>query len=163
MSPQVVQQLNTNANLDCPTQPKAAFEDKREFSGLSNRAAQIAVARGIIEMLAEHWPQCFFVYQKRRKPLKLGVHCDVLAALDGAVTPRDLSAAFRHYCGNVWYLRACRPGVSRIDLEGNAVGTVTDEEAKNAAAVLAARAAKRQNKMQAQASAIAAGPKPLSL
>jgi len=70
------------------------------------RAVWIATAKATIELLAARWPRCFAVYQKQRKPLKLGVHRDILAALDGAVAPRDLNNALRYYCGNHCYLKA---------------------------------------------------------
>ena len=35
----------------------------------------------------------------------------------------------RLYTGNVGYLRSMRAGAARIDLEGNPVGTVTEQEA----------------------------------
>ena len=52
-------------------------------------------ADAVIELLAETWPECFSIWEKRRRPLKIGIHRDVLAALDGAVTPVELSRAFR--------------------------------------------------------------------
>jgi sRNA-binding protein len=54
-------------------------------------------------------------------------------------------------------LRACRTGAERIDLAGEVAGSVTPEEAANAAAVLARRAAK-QKAAHAQLSPKAAKP-----
>jgi sRNA-binding protein len=39
-----------------------------------------------ITMLAERFPKTFFVYQVRRKPLKIGIHNDLQVELNGAVT-----------------------------------------------------------------------------
>jgi sRNA-binding protein len=50
-------------------------------------------AHDIIVALAELFPQCFSVFQGRRKPLKLGIRDDLLAALGGAITEHRASAA----------------------------------------------------------------------
>jgi ProQ/FINO family len=52
-----------------------------------------------IELLAETYPRCFFIFEQRRRPLKVGIHHDILAALDGAITPRELGIALRFYTG----------------------------------------------------------------
>jgi ProP effector len=101
-----------------------------------NLAADAAIA-----LLAETWPACFSVYEGRRKPLKLGIHQDVLAALEGAITPKELKNALRHYTGNRCYLRRSIAGAARIDLDGNPAGTITAEEAVAAATKMAAYAA----------------------
>jgi ProP effector len=104
--------------------------------------SDLAATQALIELLAEQFPRAFFVFQRRRRPLKLGIHRDIIAALDGAITPEELSAALRYYVGNACYLRACRAGAERIDLAGEAAGAVTPEESANSAAVLARRKAK---------------------
>jgi sRNA-binding protein len=56
-------------------------------------------------LLVETWPITFSVYEARRRPLKLGIHLDILAALDGAVTPQELGQALRRYVSNhVFYV-----------------------------------------------------------
>jgi len=124
------------------------------------RAAKIAAARALIERLCEIWPRCFFLYQRKRRPLKLGVHRDI-AALDDAIAPRQLSSALRYYVGNRFYLAACREGADRIDLDGKPAGKVSAEEAANAAAILAGRNAKRQAKTNTVP--VITGPKRLGL
>ena len=44
------------------------------------KLADLAKARAIIELLAERWPAAFSVFERRRRPLKVGVHVDILAA-----------------------------------------------------------------------------------
>jgi ProP effector len=133
---------------------------------VSGREARIAAGRELIARLAETWPQTFFVYQKRRRPLALKIHIEVLSAL-GDITPRQLSAAFRVYCGNYEYLRACREGAGRVDLDGNVVGVVSAEEAQlcasRVAAYRAARAQSVQKPHTAEPKVAAAGPKRISL
>lgn len=108
-----------------------------------------------IERLAEAFPQAFFIYEARRRPLKVGIRDDILAALDGAMDARELAIVLRFYSSNRGYLRACRAGAPRIDLEGNPAGAVTAEEATHAVERLQARAAKQARKAMA-----APSPKP---
>jgi sRNA-binding protein len=63
-------------------------------------------------LLAETWPACFFVYERRRRPLALGIHHHILAVLDGALTPQELRRALRYHVGNTWYLRAIVAGAT---------------------------------------------------
>jgi ProP effector len=81
----------------------------------------------LIELLAERFPKCFAVYQARRRPLKLGIHKDVVAVLD--IDAAALSEALRCYVSASGYLYQCRVGAPRIDLNGEAAGEVTAGEA----------------------------------
>jgi sRNA-binding protein len=92
--------------------------------------------RDTVALLAETWPACFTVYERRRRPLKLGIHHDILAALDGAIT-LQVHRALRYYTGNTWYLRATVAGAAPIGLDDNPAGAVNAEEAAVAAARLA--------------------------
>jgi ProP effector len=97
------------------------------------------IAAAGIALLAEQFPKCFAVYAARRKPLKLGIHNDIIAALDGAMTAQEIRQTLRFYTGNVVYLRSLRTGTHRIDLDGVPVGTVTADEAQDAKQKLAKR------------------------
>jgi sRNA-binding protein len=81
-----------------------------------------------LELLAEQFPKCFSVFEGRRRPLKIGIHHDVLAALDGAVTPQELGRALRVYVVNRVYLSRLVAGAVRIDLAGEPAGIVTPEQ-----------------------------------
>jgi ProP effector len=106
-----------------------------------------------IELLAETFPKAFSIWQRRRKPLKLGIHNDVLTALDGAITAKELSAAMRVYCGNWHYLKACKEGAPRIDLAGEPCGSVSAKEAADANQRLAAQRDRRKRQQEAKAQA----------
>jgi ProP effector len=95
----------------------------------------------VIALLAETFPRCFSVYEGRRRPLKIGIHKDILAAVDGALTLPELSKALRVHCANGAYLHSSREGAQRTDLDGNPAGIVTAEESQRAKARLAARKA----------------------
>jgi ProP effector len=122
-----------------------------------------SVADAAIAMLAETWPVCFSVYERRRRPLRLGIHRDILTALDGAVTSQELSRALRYYTGNTWYLRALVAGAARVGLAGNPAGTVSAEEAAAAALRLAGRKKKRRQVSSTPASMSAPPPTPTSM
>jgi ProP effector len=108
-----------------------------------------------IAALAELYPQTFSLYQAKRRPLKAGIHSDLLAT--GAITPKECAAALRVYCNNFAYLRQCtQVGTARIDLAGNTVGHVTIEEAKHARERLNQQSAKCRGRQEAEAKAKAA-------
>src|SRR5262245_55547696 len=58
-----------------------------------NQAVTAAIA-----LLAETFPKCFSVYERRRRPLRIGIHRDIKAALGGAITPAELHKALGMYC-----------------------------------------------------------------
>ena len=119
-------------------------------------------ADAVIAQLAGMWPACFSVYERRRRPLKLGIHHDVLAALGDTVTPQALRQALSRYCDNNGYLYAMAArGAVRIDLNGQSAGPVAVEEAAGAAMRLAARKKPRQAATPTRAPASA--PPPTSL
>jgi ProP effector len=125
---------------------------------MSNCRDAIAAA---IALLAERWPKCFAVYEGRRRPLKLGIHKDILAAVDGALTPLELGRALGAYCSNKVYLSNTRTGAWRLDLDGNPAGIVTADEEAHAKATLAGiRAKKEARTAAATAAAQPAIPQP---
>jgi ProP effector len=106
----------------------------------------LAAVQAAVALLAEAFPQCFAVYEKRRRPLKIGVHHDILVKLDGAITADELTHALRFYTRNDGYLRACRQGVARIGLDGEPAGAVSPEHAARAATQLATRRLRQKAK-----------------
>ena len=116
-----------------------------------------AAVDAAIALLAETWPACFCVYERRRRPLQLGIRQDVLAGLGGAMTEQELRRALRYYTGNAWYLRASIAGTMRVDLNGSPACAVSAEEA----AVAVGRLAARQRRRQAPPAPTPAPPNPL--
>jgi ProP effector len=121
----------------------------------------------VITLLAEAFPKCFSVYEGRRRPLKLKIHLDVQAALDGAITPAELHKALGIYCSNPVYLSHTRKGAWRLDLDGNPAGVITADEEAHAKATLAGIRAKKEARaaaaLAAAQPAILQPPKRLSL
>lgn len=95
-------------------------------------------ARAAIEFLVERFPTCFSLYEWRRRPLKVGIRDDIAAA-DNTITLQQIRHGLARYCGSDGYLSAMRAGAARIDLDGNVVGAVTEEQAAGAAKGLRAR------------------------
>jgi ProP effector len=88
------------------------------------------------------------VFERRRRPLKIGIVEDTVAAAPDL----DRSALFQalgYYTGNRYYLEGLRTGAARIDLAGAAVDTVSAEHA----AFAAERIAKRKPRKVKQAPA----------
>src|SRR5262245_58203375 len=127
---------------------------------MSKKASDTTVTT-VIALLAELWPRCFFMWEARRRPLKLGIHKDILVALNGALTPLELSKALGIYCSNPVYLSNTRNGAWRLDLDGKPAGTVTADEEAHAKATLAGiRAKKAVRTAAAKAAAQPAIPQP---
>jgi ProP effector len=118
--------------------------DSREGDPMSSKS-RTAAAQAAITALIEAFPAAFT--STGRRPLKLGIHDDLLArGIAADVATKGLAA----YCTSTGYLTATKAGAPRIDLDGNAAGTVTAEEAEHAVAKLAA-AAERAKVMLANA------------
>jgi ProP effector len=90
----------------------------------SKASYKYAEAAACIGLLAEAFPIAFSVYEVRRRPLKVGIHLDILKRLDGAITPIELGRALACYCGNRRYRNRLIEGAQRIDLQGQPAGTV---------------------------------------
>ena len=91
-----------------------------------SKAAKRARNAAVIELLCERFPQTF--NRGGPQPLKVGVYADALAALGGAVQPRDLKSALGAYTSNARYLRALSAGACRVGLDGKPAGIVTPED-----------------------------------
>jgi ProP effector len=113
-------------------------------------ASTSKAAAAVLALLAEKWPACFQIFEQRRRPIKVGIHLDILAALGGVVTSAEVKSALRLYAGNLGYPLACREGVERVDLNGAPAGTVTAAEAAYAAKIVARRRHKSAAKIAAK-------------
>ena len=97
-----------------------------------------------IAVLCREFPKCFVMFERRRRPLKLGIHLDIIAALGERIDRRLLRQALRFYTGNIHYGASQKPGVPRIDLYGNACGAVSEADAQSAARDVAARKTRKR-------------------
>jgi|GraSoiStandDraft_47_1057283.scaffolds.fasta_scaffold248263_2 RNA chaperone ProQ/FINO-like protein len=85
------------------------------------------MSKDVIGLLANKFPAAFSCVDRERRPLKIGIHYDILAALGDAVTPDELKHALRVYTANSFYRAQLRPGVTRIDLAGKPAGVVAEQ------------------------------------
>jgi sRNA-binding protein len=101
--------------------------EKTTLSYRPNREAN----EQIIRMLCEHYPKCFFEDSRQRRPLKQKIVTDIISDQDLDVSPELITAAVDWYKSNIGYegFAMSIPGAKRIDLNGNEVGTVTEQEA----------------------------------
>ena len=96
-------------------------------SRLARQAQRISDIRAAIDLLAETFPNCFSVYQGRRRPLKIGIHNDIAERLAGLLTPAELGRALRHYTSNQFYRSLLVTGAWRYDLSGKHAGEVSPD------------------------------------
>jgi ProP effector len=115
------------------------------------------LASAAMALLSGRFPRCFD--ERNRRPLKIGINADVVVAMAGTMTARDVASALRFYTGSVLYQRALTAGAGRLDLDGNLAGMVTPQEE---AAALAKQRAWAARKAKAKPQAVA-GPKRLTL
>jgi sRNA-binding protein len=128
----------------------AEHVDERLGGQAKSTTSKTQAAIDTIGVLAEWFPAAFAVYEQRRRPLKLGIDHDLATATAGAITLKELKIALGFYVGNVGYLKACVEGAARINLQGDAAGTVTPDEAKHARQRLKEAWARRKAKAKTQ-------------
>ena len=89
-----------------------------------------------IGWLNEHFPAAFFKQARDMKPLKIGVFDDIIDFYERLDTPpfskKVLREALNYYSASPAYLRCQKTENARVDLFGNEVDVVTEEQAKYA-------------------------------
>jgi ProP effector len=88
----------------------------------------------IIDWLIEHFPAAFSKKMNQIKPLKIGIFEDIIEFYDRLDSPpfskKSLRDALNYYSGSPAYLKAQQTGAARVDLYGNEIELVTDEQAR---------------------------------
>jgi ProP effector len=108
-----------------------------------------ARSKAVISVLAAKFPKCFAVPDTRRRPLKVGIDADLLAALGGAIRRTELIRALAMYCSSEGYLERVLTGAWRVDLQGKPAGVVSADDEKHAKAKQAGIRARREAGMAA--------------
>ncbi|OGT45839.1 MAG: hypothetical protein A3E83_00485 [Gammaproteobacteria bacterium RIFCSPHIGHO2_12_FULL_41_20] len=103
-----------------------------------------------VELLKAHFP-CCFKDPNEIQPLKVGIKQDLVKRLGGLedVVINDKACMIKslnYYVNTIAYHKRVLVGTARVDLDGNAVGMVTAEEALYAEQ-------RRQHKQQSKVSA----------
>jgi ProP effector len=94
-------------------------------------------SKELIAYLSELFPTCFIATGEAR-PLKIGIFQDLAARLadDTRVSKTVLRSALRQYTSSWRYLHGLRPGMIRVDLDGNPAGELTEEHVEHAKGAL---------------------------
>ena len=89
-----------------------------------------------IDWLIEHFPAAFFKKGNQLKPLKIGVFDDIIDFYERLESPpfkkKTLREALNYYSASPAYLNCQKANIARVDLFGNEVDVVTEEQAKYA-------------------------------
>lgn len=90
----------------------------------------------IIDWLIEHFPNAFFKKANQVKPLQIGIFDEIVDFYDRLDSPpfskKALREALSYYSSSPAYLNCQKPQTARIDLYGNEVDIVTEDQAKYA-------------------------------
>jgi len=89
-----------------------------------NRAANMAA----LQLLMDAYPKVF--NRDNVRPLKIGIQEDLIA--DEKVAKNKIKRALASYVRSLSYIRSIREGVERVDINGDASGQVTADEALHA-------------------------------
>ena len=94
-------------------------------------------SQDLIATLCDRFPAAFSL--KSPQPLKIGIGNEIAKMLD--INPRAVGLALGFYCNRSAYLLACKKGATRVDLDGNSAGAVTERDAAHAEQLLEERRA----------------------
>jgi len=83
-----------------------------------------------IELLIETFPLAFYPKTTNRKPLKIGVHEDIINSKKLNVSNRDLKISLHCYMCSSKYQKGLIYNKNRYDLNGKCAGAVTEEQKK---------------------------------
>jgi ProP effector len=99
----------------------------------------------LLQWLAARWPATFDPVQPPR-PMKIGIHRDIAAAMPG-LDAKLLSSALRLHTGRPAYAeQLLEAGTVRFDLDGNPAGEVTEAQVEALKAARRAEAKRRHRR-----------------
>ncbi|OYY75189.1 MAG: hypothetical protein B7Y40_01875 [Gammaproteobacteria bacterium 28-57-27] len=117
-----------------------AAVDAGEGEGAATAKVKTLHPRAVLNILADRYPAAFHADGRLVKPLAVGVLQELRAAREGEeplpVSMQDLRRALRYYTQGAAYHRAVARGDARINLLGEVVAEVTEEQKEHAAAKL---------------------------
>lgn len=93
-------------------------------------------------ILSAIFPNAIVPNKVEKIPLKIDIHLDLLRAVKvvaPGISKRVLKAMLKDYTEGKRYLQNMKAGATRVDLDGNPCGVVTDAEASHAATELVRR------------------------
>jgi ProP effector len=125
---------NTNVKNTNVKSTKVFKKNGSQAEQVKQKPAWLEQAQYGVELLKAYFPACFRE-MKEMKPLKIGIKQDLvkfLSTKDDVVLSDKacMVSSLSYYVSSVAYHRNMLEGSTRIDLEGNAAGVVTAEEAQ---------------------------------
>jgi hypothetical protein len=118
-------------SLGLPEEPAPVPKRRRKKAPTwqEQEVARIKRAGEVIARFARLWPNCFYLDEEQRRPLKIGIGEDLVAVMAPAIRAKristaDISVALAHYVNSRGYLVNCVFNAARIDLSGGPVGRV---------------------------------------
>jgi ProP effector len=133
---------------------KNASEGIKPIAKQSTNKAKREIVLGTRKILVERFPQTFRGFGQPKLPLKIGIKADLFASpVVADLDKYAIGCALRDYCTGPTYHGAMLTGVSRVDLEGNAVDIVNDTAERHHAANFARITHKRKQRAEAVAAA----------
>lgn len=127
--------LGSSPSASAPEKNKKVFKKSGpQVEQVKQKPAWLEQAQYGVELLKAYFPACF-KEMKEIKPLKIGIKQDLvkyLSTRDDIVLGDKacMVSSLAYYVSSVGYHRNMIEGATRIDLEGNASGLVTAEEAQ---------------------------------
>ena len=106
----------------------ATLTDKARANARSLRLKQTYA------LLLDRFPDCFTSDERRKRPLAIGIHRAVLAKFPD-LTNELVGRAVCRYVIKSSYQRCLKAGATRIDLDGQPAGIVSEEDAEHALGV----------------------------
>lgn len=112
---------------------KGKMKNHSEVHPTKQKPAWLEYAQYGVELLKAHYPACF-KDTKEIQPLKVGIKQDLVKLLstreDIVLSDKScMVSSLSYYVNSPSYLKSVIAGATRIDLEGNSIGTVSVEEA----------------------------------
>lgn len=130
-------------------QAKAEAAKKKANSGQNRTDKKTAVDPVVITIgrLQKLFPKAFPKNPAPKVPLKIGIHQELLArSQEIKMTEAELREAIKTWCRGSRYWACILEGSCRVDLDGNAAGSVTASEASQARALESRRKNSRPHK-----------------
>ena len=122
---------------------------------------KLSSSKEVIAYLSQQFPSCF-IAEGEAKPLKIGIFQDLVERIPAEMnlSKTQLRSALRVYTSSWRYLYGIKAGATRVDLDGNACGTLEEQHVEHARQQLEeakARVAAQRAKQRSEAKADDAG------
>jgi sRNA-binding protein len=116
------------------------------------------IAQDTIALLVAKFPAAFFMFERRRRPLAIGIY-SAIVAMNPELEGKALKTGLAVYTANAGYLKSCiKLGAMRVGLDGREIEPVSAEHVARAMERLEGAAAKRAKRTAAQTAQTSIAP-----